>query len=277
MKTALAGVASLPDGVICELYEIRLKSGTILRYTTGQSDVVWGGHTFLADVITMERGTIISSIADAGLPVQECEVTLYPKDIEVFIGGESLAQFINRGAFDNAVVVIYRARFAYVVHLFEGFISNASSDRVSSTIKISDPKMMLDVEMPRLIWQPGCRHTLFGPGCLLSKTAFEHSSSVASGSTLSVIQCGLTQANDFFDLGEIVFTSGNNDGFSRSVKNYTVGVVYLSNPLPFIPEIGDTFKIVPGCDGRLVTCNDVFNNKINFGGQPFFPTPEQSV
>lgn len=277
MKTALAGIPALPEGIICELYVIRLKNGTILRYTTHQTALVWGGNSFVADVVNLERGIIVSSIEESGLTVQECDITLYPRDSDVFVGGVSLAQFINSGGFDNAIVQIYRARHAYVVHLFEGIVTSAGSDRVSASVKVSDPKMFFNIEMPRNLWQPGCRHLLFDAGCSLNKEDFRHDSSVLSGSGVRIINNGLTQADGFFDLGEIVFTSGANNGEVRSIKDYNTGVIVLTRPLAIAPAIGDTFKAYPGCDGLRTTCVNTFDNELNFGGQPYIPVPEVSV
>jgi hypothetical protein len=45
-------------------------------------------------------------------------------------------------------------------------------------------------------------------------------------------------------------------------------------PFPYVPEAGDTFNLVPGCDGRQVTCSAKFNNIVHFRGYPYIPVPE---
>ncbi len=42
-------------------------------------------------------------------------------------------------------------------------------------------------------------------------------------------------------------------------------------PLPFTPAIGDDVYIFPGCDKRLATCRDKFDNVRNFRGFPHIP------
>ena len=78
----------------------------------------------------------------------------------------------------------------------------------------------------------------------------------------------------YFELGTLVFTSGENEGVSRSIKSYAPGVINFVFPLPFDPASGDTFTVYPGCDKQMSTCGAKFNNLANFGGEPFIPVPE---
>lgn len=48
-------------------------------------------------------------------------------------------------------------------------------------------------------------------------------------------------------------------------------LISLFLPMPFVVEDGDTFGIAVGCDKRLATCIDKFDNVINFRGEPFVP------
>ena len=118
---------------------------------------------------------------------------------------------------------------------------------------------------------------LFDNGCQLSKASFVNASSVLTGSTKRTLNCGLVQADGYFDLGTITFTSGDNIGITRTVHHYTVGHLYLAYSLPVLPAISDTFNAYAGCDKRLSTCTDKFNNKANFRGFPFMPVPEASI
>jgi hypothetical protein len=52
------------------------------------------------------------------------------------------------------------------------------------------------------------------------------------------------------------------------------GVFTLLTPLIYAPAPGDSFVAYPGCDKKLRTCTDKFNNRINYGGEPFTPVPE---
>ena len=78
--------------------------------------------------------------------------------------------------------------------------------------------------------------------------------------------------DNYFDLGMLVWTSGNNTGFVTEVQEYTDATrgITLQLSTPFDIVVGDLFGISPGCDKRTVTCN-AYSNIVNFGGSPFMP------
>jgi uncharacterized phage protein (TIGR02218 family) len=273
MKTALAGIPALPDGMICELYTITLRSGLELYFTTADLDLTYRGDAYLHGKFNLERGEAKSSV---GANVDDVTLTVYANDNDA-IAGVPLMQFVNNGGFDGAWIKIERARQSYVVHLFEGLVTDAQADRVKADLTISSGTVLLNTQMPRNVYSPGCINTLFDGTCGLAKTSFDVASTALSGSTTNHLICGLSAATDYYDLGTVTFTSGQNNGVSRTIKNYTVGNIYLAYGLPHTPDVGDTFKAYPGCDKRLVTCNDKFGNKPRFRGMPFMPSPEASV
>ncbi len=85
-----------------------------------------------------------------------------------------------------------------------------------------------------------------------------------------------------YQLGFIIFASGQNTGFQGSVKLWTTTSggaqqFQLNKPMPFPVSGGDTIYLVPGCDKSIATCTNGFNNIIHFGGMPFTPNPEIAV
>ena len=79
--------------------------------------------------------------------------------------------------------------------------------------------------------------------------------------------------DDWFAGGVIRFTSGQNSGRAIEVRgsDLATGDLVLSFPPPFPVGTGDAFEIYPGCDKRLSTCIDRFDNVLNFRGDPFVP------
>ena len=229
--------------------------------------------TYLSNVFVVERDAIKNS---AGLEVDDVTITAYAK-AEALIQGVTLPVFVNNGGFDNAWLKIERARNTYVVHLFEGMITDAEADRTKINLTVSAATILLNVLMPRNTYNAGCVHTLFDTGCGLSKSAFANSTTITSSPSVYVLSCGLTQANGYFDLGTVRFNSGVNNGVTCTIKYYTTGVIVLAYPLPHLPSIDDTFTAYPGCDKTRVTCNNIFANQAKFRGFPFMPVPEASI
>lgn len=54
-------------------------------------------------------------------------------------------------------------------------------------------------------------------------------------------------------------------------------ILYLVQPLPNIPGVGDTFTVYPGCNKSMQACRDKFSNIIHYGGEPYAPQPEQAI
>lgn len=77
-----------------------------------------------------------------------------------------------------------------------------------------------------------------------------------------------TEAAGFFDEGVITFNSGDNSGLSYEVKAYLPGVWITKTPFAF-DATGADYTMTRGCDRRFSTCCNVFNNAINFRGEPW--------
>ncbi len=49
------------------------------------------------------------------------------------------------------------------------------------------------------------------------------------------------------------------------------GEIEIFLPAGYAIAIGDTFRTHPGCDKRLDTCINRFNNTLNFRREPYVP------
>lgn len=155
-----------------------------------------------------------------------------------------------------------------------------SASRSSVEFSVECLLNILNIKMPRNLYQPSCRWTLFDAGCTLSPASFTNAASVLTGSTASAINATLAAATDYYALGRVIFTSGANNGLVRSVKAYTHGtpsVLTLSIPLPNTPGIGDTFNAIAGCNKTMNACLNKFNNLVHIGSMPFIPSPETAI
>jgi len=269
--------------VMAELYDITLADGTQLHYTTFDRKLVVGGTTYLPGPPNFKRGTVEEVLGLSKVGTLTLEIHSNPTDT---IGGVPVLQKIVRGDFDKAALTVRRV-FMDSSLTQQGtvirFVGNIGDlDQVSRTMakftcksKVED----LNIQLPRNTFQPTCIHTLFDSGCTLSKGSFAVSGAVQSGSTVNKLLTNLTQADSYFDNGQLLFTSGANNGHLVAVKTYlhASGLVQFVVPLPAAPSIGDTFTIYPGCDKTQSTCSGKFSNLANFGGFPYVPVPETAL
>ena len=101
-----------------------------------------------------------------------------------------------------------------------------------------------------------------------------------SGLTDGLIVTGVTdrrqfavnsgRANGFYDLGEITFTGGNNNGIKAMVLSYSGGVIQLFESIPYSLQVGDTLTAVAGCTKTIDACKS-FSNILNYQGEPHIP------
>ncbi|MBR7730764.1 phage BR0599 family protein, partial [Acinetobacter nosocomialis] len=101
--------------------------------------------------------------------------------------------------------------------------------------------------------------------------------SIGTNSTPNRILCDLSQPQGWFTQGVVEFLEGVNIGIKRTVRLHEAGALLLTLPLLEMPEIGEAIRVYPGCDKRLETCENRFNNRARFRGAPYVPIPETSI
>ena len=160
---------------------------------------------------------------------------------------------------------------------FLGTIQDVQVGRLKVDLVVDNYLALLgNQQMPRPLFGPGCWHQVYDPGCTLLKATFTVTGHVTAVTDGAHFNTSLTQADDYFDLGVITFTSGVNNGFAANVTSFknASGATVLRYPFPVAPAVSDTFSIYPGCDLQQATCSGKFSNLAHFGGQPWIPVPE---
>ncbi len=165
-----------------------------------------------------------------------------------------------------------------VLRIFAGRIAEVDMGRSGAVISINSHLELLNVNLPRNLFQAPCRFRLFGPGCGLNAAAYTANGACAAGSTRGSLVATLSAppGSGTYTLGRIAMTSGLNAGFGRLVRNWDGTNWTLIAPLPFAVAAGDTFTASAGCDKATATCT-LFDNLDNFGGEPFIPAPETAA
>lgn len=78
--------------------------------------------------------------------------------------------------------------------------------------------------------------------------------------------------------GRVEWLTGANAGLELWTDGFDAGAVDLGEPTPFPIQIGDTYRIRPDCRKRFIEdCIGVWNNGINFKGEPLIPTGDASA
>lgn len=293
MRVVPAGLLTLlnsaPVELLCaDLYTFTLLNGSVYRWTDFDMDVKIGGNTWLYSSPVINRSGMKWS---RGLTVEAMEMRLADDGVDdppTMIGNVPLIQAFAQRAFDGATVQLDRVfsnpgtpSWQGPITMFLGRVGEIKSvGRSQVEFSVNCMLDILNQNMPRNLFQPSCRWTLFDAGCTLSAAAFAVAGTISAGSTAGVIKSTLAAATGDYNLGRIVFTSGVNVGVTRSIKTYTNGspsIVIPAVPLPVAPGVGDAFTIYPGCDKTQSRCTTRFSNIANYGGEPYIPSPETAI
>jgi uncharacterized phage protein (TIGR02218 family) len=262
-----------------DLYEIKLISGTVIRVTTADYDILYAGNLYTSSGPLMDRTSIKQSI---GSSVDSLTCNLYPKPTDL-VDGIPFLQAIKQGAFDGATLLISHAFMpspgnvsAGVVKRFGGRFGPIDADRSSAEITVDSWAELLNVQWPFCLYGPGCKLTLFSPGCGLDRASYTFTGTVDAGSTLSALNTiGLSsKADGYFDTGVCSLSGGS---VRRAIKTWSGNTAKLATPLYTIPNVGDSISLTAGCDKSEATCLSKFNNKAMFQGEPHIPDPETAV
>ncbi len=279
MKTAsnelINALQNYADVRFAELYTFTLLDNSVYKYTSLDVNV----GAFLSGELFIRRGSMRQAI---GLDVDDLDLTIIPNS-SANIAGTGWLAAIRNGALDGASVILQKAFFKWwepgalieTTTFFTGNVSDIDPlGRSAASLRVKSAIEMLAVQWPRMTYESQCVWRLYDSGCGASKTNFLVSGNTSAGGNTRVFPTSLGQANNYFNLGVIRFTSGNNLDLMRTVQAYSAGNVTVAYPLLNSPGSNDSFQIYPGCDKTRAVCANTFNNTIKFRGFPFIPSPE---
>lgn len=267
-----------------DLFTFTLASGTIYRWTSWDSAITVGGHSFDAFTPKLNRGPW--SVSNT-MTVETLELELYDNTTTAFGSGtQSLRAQLSLGLFDGATCLMQSLIMPQgypldvsngTVDMFFGDVGAIDIAGAKATIKIRSRVSRLSVNAPLNVFQPGCLHTFCDTGCTLSLASPSGgnltSRTVQASPTPTATAFGWgTEANPTrWPAGTVTFTSGANTGQARTIGLATTTQVAVTYPFPFVPLVGDAFTTTQGCDKQETTCINTYNNLVNFRGFPYIP------
>jgi uncharacterized phage protein (TIGR02218 family) len=267
---------------MADTFTFTLRSGLVLCYTNVDVSFSYDGNTYLGNSILVDG---LKYKAAVGLEVDQQQITVSARATDTITGGAPFLQALRDGSFDGCEIERDRVFFSDriggtaigSVLLFKGRLGNVDQiGRTTAKLTVNSDLVLLDIDMPRNVYQPTCLHALYDSGCTLVKNAFGTNGTVGSGSTASVINW--SGASSVYQQGSITFTSGVNAGVTANVNSVAaVSSLTLGYPLQSTPAPGDTFTVYQGCDHTPGTCQSKFNNLANFRGFPYVPPPQMAI
>lgn len=115
-------------------------------------------------------------------------------------------------------------------------------------------------------------------GCMKALGPLTVTGTLSAVTSSSIVRdAARTETADYFAAGTLQFTSGANAGLKPlEIKRHEAdGTLEVFEPFFYLPVVGDTYTLIPGCRKRLADCRDKWANVVNFGGFSFVPTGSQ--
>ena len=261
-----------------DLYTFTLTTGQVLRYTTADQDVGYGGNLWSSKTVRVDTDKAKAvGHWKVGLDVDTWQVVLYPRAVDEItgaaypdtIGAQPWLAAVTAGALDAALATVDRAYFALplaggfgplapvgVLRIFAGRVAEVDLGRSGAVLNINSHLELLNLSMPRNLYQAPCIHRLFDGGCGLNAASFAVAGIVQAGSSAGAIVTSLANppGSGTFALGRLLFTRGANAGYGRAIRSWSGGVIGLLAPFYFPVAVGDAFTAYPGCDKQIATC-----------------------
>lgn len=276
---ALASVAPCVS-YRCQCWKITRRDNQIFAFTTHDRAVVFQGVTH-NPCHSLKASAFESGIISGDGGIGDAE-------IEGILSDDSITEKdLAGGLFDSAKIEVWQVSWGDVTdtprRLAKGIIGKTTqggityeAEMLSTGAKLSQRPLLDTVT-------PGCRFTVGDGRCpvnLAALAVFGAVSAVLERNALQrnryrqFIDSSLTQTNGYFDFGNIYWVTGDNAGITSEVKSYASSgdVITLWDVMPNEIQIGDTYIMTPGCDGRKATHTGKFGlTMASFGGFPDLP------
>ena len=256
---------------VCHCWLLRRRDGIEYGFTDHDRSLAFENVEFLPD-----SGLSAKAIASTtGLSVNNTEAL-------GMLNAASITEAdIDAGRFGGAEVTLWLVRWddtsAREIQ-FYGTIGEITREAGIFRAELRGLTEMLNQEQGRAYLR-SCSSVLGDQGCSVDTNdpAFHAVAQITAVEDQQVFEMSLSTpfSDRWFEAGSFKVTTGAASGLLESIKSDEVmnGVRHITlwQPLRAEVMVGDSVRLVAGCDKRSETCRIKFNNMINFQGFPDIP------
>lgn len=255
----------------CTIWSIDRKDGVSFHFTSHDEDVVFGAHTYRK--CHSLKDTASEQSAEAG-EVGNIELSGLIDD-DAISDADLFA-----GLFDDAYIQVWRISWDDPTDLIER-VAAGNAGKVSQgargwTSEVLGPGARMAQKALLLAVVPGCRFHFGDPAtCGVDAESMAIGGSVVASSSRAYFRTDVIDPviSAQWDQGKLRWLYGANAGQECEVMtvDFVTGIIVLWSPAGFVPQVGDSFELLPGCDLAFDGGCTVYNNKDRFGGFPHVP------
>jgi uncharacterized phage protein (TIGR02218 family) len=194
-------------------------------------------------------------------------------EIEGMLDSETISEAeIVSGLYDFAEVEVFMVNYADltqgIVSLRTGWVGEIMWNGTRFTAEIRGLTQKLSQTIGE-IYSPTCRASLGDERCGVEMTSRTVTGTLTGVTSALILSDSIrTEIAGMYAGGVLTFLSGANEGVGVEVKAFQNTQFILTLPTPYLPSIGDAYRVTQGCDKRFETCKTVFSNAVNFRGEP---------
>src|SRR5579863_6112809 len=178
-SSALQALLASRNFYAADLYSFTLVGGGVLRYTSGDRDITANGNLFTSQGPRIDRKDNKAKCHwKIGVDVDTLIFDVMPQASDQ-VSGQSFLAACVQGAFDGAELTLERAFMTVygdtsvgTVILFAGRVAEIDLGRGVATFSINSHLELLNLNLPRNLWQPGCVNSLGDPSCGVNLASF---------------------------------------------------------------------------------------------------------
>lgn len=276
---------ALGHTTLARLWTVVRRDGTAYRFTNHDEPIL--KVTASPDELFVpENGFLPTAImSTTGRGIQNADVMVVFGDQSAFpldgiLPGDLAAGLFDGAAFTHEIIDWQYPEYGTLVLMRGEFGPVNWDNKVSARIELRGLTSRMDRYLGES-YSPECRADLGDARCTVDIEALTQLATVTarvsdSAFTMSV---PVTQPARRYALGTLVWETGNNVGYPMEILQDavpgTVRSILLTLPMAQTVQVGDTARLYPGCDKMLSTCVGVFDNAVNFRGEPATALSEQ--
>lgn len=252
---------SIEDGRPVVLYEFTFGS-TIWRYTSADQDIDAGGHTWKAVAIADDGNRQTGEATTDNLTIRASQR----------IGP---SQVFMRTPPSTPILVKIREKHedaADIVTRYSGEVNQVNWPIPGScSIACETLSATLSRQGLRMGWQRSCPYALYDPlTCKVLKADFDATFRVQSINGFTIVADSLAAADGYYDGGFITWVHPIRGTEYIPIETHVGTTLVAFSNLGEL-YVGAQATINPGCDFTPPTCQDVYSNYDNYGGEPHMP------
>jgi uncharacterized phage protein (TIGR02218 family) len=277
MKNPSANLrAAINAGAVCTIVSVVAPSGSAAYFTDHDVPLTFGGNSYQPTPGLSRSQLKLANTTEVSAQNVSAQSVDLPDDE------------LQSGLWDSAVVTVSLLGWQMVTP--ETMVVNKGTfgamGWTDTIIQVSTQNILrnLGKQIGRQI-MPTCRHALYDIGdnfdkigaCGIDPTGFTQTATVTAILTanLKFKITATTEDDDWASNGYVQWTSGGNNAVTNLVKIHSVDAnpvigeaVELLIPTTRPIQVGDTLKVLGGCDHTMGACFAKFSNQANFGGFP---------